>query len=55
MNSAIFLIIVVSRFSLENVPDRQEDEGNVFAIEGDAIAEEALNEWRAACAALLQT
>jgi excinuclease UvrABC nuclease subunit len=34
--------------------DRQEDEGNVFAIEGDAIAENIVREWRAACAALLK-
>ncbi len=34
--------------------DRQEDEGNVFAIEGETIAEESLIEWRAACAALLR-
>jgi DNA polymerase-3 subunit epsilon len=34
--------------------DRQEDEGNVFAIEGETIPEESLIEWRAACAALLK-
>lgn len=33
--------------------DRQEDEGNVFAIDDETVPEESLIEWRAACAALL--